>query len=169
MYYDCPKCNRRPFYFDARTNLWTCPWHDCLYTSPTKKEQTVGDNFRFLLTSTGKEHFKTVMTLAFHNAPGGKATIYGISEKYGLVLGWVDTPQKLEDGTELNKLPFPLDLDGAIEFVWSWLKTVDYGREPDHDGDNKAGFTVYNEDWGHVGHCFYAFVAIKHEWIMYGK
>src|SRR5512142_460112 len=41
-------------------------------------------------------------------------------------------------------LPFPLDLDGAVSFVWGWLTTsVDYGREPDHDGDNSRGFRVF--------------------------
>lgn len=129
----------------------------------------MGDNFRFLLTSIGKEHFKTIMALAICGAPGSKAATYCISQKYGLVFGWHDIKDKLDDGTILQKLPFPLDLEGIIEFSWSWLKTADYEKEPDHDGDNKHGFTVYNEGWGHVGGCHYAFVGIRPDWIMYGK
>ena len=109
---------------------------------------TVGNNFRFLLTSLGKEHFKTIMQLAFANCPGNSADSYCISDKYGLVLSWLDAEglTKLDDGTVLSRLPFPLDAEGAIEFVWSWLQTANYGEEPDHDGSNRQGFTVYNED-----------------------
>ena len=111
------------------------------------------------------------MQLAFANCPGNSADSYCISDKYGLVLSWLDAEglTKLDDGTVLSRLPFPLDAEGAIEFVWSWLQTINYGEEPDHDGSNRQGFTVYNEDWGHVGGSYYAFVAIKPEWIMYGK
>lgn len=129
----------------------------------------VGSNYEFRLTSEGKEHFKIVMGLAFENCPGKKAKTFGISDKYGLVFAWSDTNQVLENGTLIEKLPFVLDLEGTTEFAWNWLKTADYGKEPDHDGDNKKGFIVYNEYFGSVGNCPYAFVGIQPEWIMYGK
>ena len=73
-------------------------------------------------------------------------------------------------GVKAEKLPFPLSLEAAIEFLWSWLETAEYGNEPDHDGDNKKGFLVTTGNyWGHVEESHYAFIGVYPEWQMYGK
>jgi len=39
---------------------------------------------------------------------------------------------------------------GAADFAHHWLDEADYGNEPDHDGHNTKGWTVFNQHWGHV-------------------
>ena len=34
------------------------------------------------------------------------------------------------------------DADAIALQIESWLKTVDYGHEPDHDGSNNRGFSI---------------------------
>lgn len=46
---------------------------------------------------------------------------------------------------------------------------ADYGRQPDHDGDNEKGWRLYNETWGMVGGDHSAFAAVEPAWAMYGK
>lgn len=122
------------------------------------------DNFRLSVGSEGEGHFKAALRLAFDHSPGQKATHYRVTKEYGLIFYWTD-PKK----EDVKELPYVMDYDAAVSFAWNWLKTADYGHEPDHDGDNGEGFLIFNEDWGHVDHDHYAFVAIKPMWAMYGK
>jgi hypothetical protein len=73
------------------------------------------------------------------------------------------------DAHAAQKLPFAMDADGAADFTKRWLASLDYGREPDHDGSNGRGWRVYNHTWGHVDSESYAIVAIEPIWAMYGK
>lgn len=66
-------------------------------------------------------------------------------------------------------LPFALDGPGMFEFVRSFLKTADYGRQPDHDGDNGKGWRVFVEGWGHVADSQSVVFAVQPAWAMYGK
>jgi hypothetical protein len=68
--------------------------------------------------------------------------------------------------------PFVLkkeDISFLTDFVSKWLSQVDYGTEPDHDGSNGKGWTVWNDSWGRVNGEWQSFVAIKPTWAMYGK
>lgn len=53
--------------------------------------------------------------------------------------------------------------------VRAWLEAVEYGPEPNHDGDNKKGWRVFNERYSHVSGLWQAFVAIEPVWLEYGK
>jgi hypothetical protein len=125
----------------------------------------MSDNYKFEVTSEGREHFDIAMGLAFGKSyKTRKATHYKITAEHGLILCWTDGMNGA------MPLPFPMDLQAATEFAWGWLRNgAEYGRQPDHDGDNKPGFRVYNEDWGHVAHAWQAFVGIQPAWMMYGK
>ena len=65
--------------------------------------------------------------------------------------------------------PFEADLDFVTGFVDLWLKGIDYGREPDHDGDNSRGFYAFNEAWGHVNGEDECCLAVQPAWAMHGK
>lgn len=68
------------------------------------------------------------------------------------------------------KLPVPLNVEDIADFVGLWLKnSADYGKQPDHDGDNGKGFRVFTQDWGHVAGYHYAVVGVQPAWAMYGK
>lgn len=64
---------------------------------------------------------------------------------------------------------FPLNLEQAVAMILGWLESVDYGREPDHEGDNSKGWRVYNEAWGHVDNQWEAFAAVEPVWAIHGK
>ena len=73
-------------------------------------------------------------------------------------------------GVKASQLPFPLTCDAAIDFLWSWLQTADFGEQPDHDGSNGHGFVVTTGDfWGHVEGSHYGFIGVYPDWQMYGK
>ena len=73
------------------------------------------------------------------------------------------------DATNAMKLPYPMDLDDSFSFIKGWLKNVDYGQEPDHDGTNNHGWRVFTERWGNVAGYSSAMVGIQPAWAMYGK
>lgn len=84
-----------------------------------------------------------------------------------LILLW---HEDLVRGVKATPLPFPLTCEAAIDFLWAWLATAKYPKEPDHDGDNSKGFIVSTGDfWGHVEGSHYAFLAVYPDWQMYGK
>lgn len=125
------------------------------------------DNRRIDVTTQGRKSFGMAMELVFAGAPGGKATHFAVLKDRGLVLAW-SAP-----GFTAQRLPYSMTCEQAAEFAWGWLSSdearVFLGSEPDYDGDNGAGFRVYNEDWGRVAHDPCAFVAILPVWAMYGK
>ncbi len=80
-----------------------------------------------------------------------------------LILLWHE-----ENGSSLP-LPYPLNMEQAIQFVEGWLGRAAYGREPDHDGDNGKGWRAFNNGWGHVAWHHYGIVGIQPVWMMYPK
>lgn len=145
------------------------------------------DNRTLDIVSEGDAPLGLALKLAWSNASGGKATHYKIAklhehvEYFGqptsrhhvvsrespdgtptLILLWHEEKGALP-------LPYPMELDEAIPFVIGWLKKAPYGEQPDHDGDNGAGWRVYTEAWGHVAGHAYAIVGVQPAWAMYGK
>lgn len=117
------------------------------------------DNFKIELVSEGRQK----LIDAFKLLQQSHAIGYAVTDK-GMVFFWAraSTP-------EYTPLPFKMDLAQCAEFAWGWLQQADYGKEPDHDGDNGKGFRLYCEDWGHVAGRWEAFVAVEPCWAMYGK
>lgn len=130
------------------------------------------DNFNIDVTSEGTVSLGMALSLAFsrhRTAEGFRIIEEGrtLTDKWRpatLVFYWV----KL-DKTGYHPLPFKMDAAKATEFAAAWLEQVDYGREPDHDGDNGKGWRVYTEGWGHVDSDYQAIVAVQPAWAMYGK
>lgn len=118
------------------------------------------DNFHFDMTSEGVEKLKAAFAL--FSQPGLKVIGYREDAKKGLVFYWSDSLRAI-------KLPFPMTLEQAAYFAAGWLDHADYGREPDHDGDNSKGWRLYTEDWGHVDGEWETFVAVQPKWAMHGK
>lgn len=103
----------------------------------------------------GKENFRAGHSKSLRDNPKGQLT---------LILHWHG------DDKESKELPYPLRVDEAINFVSGWLENAgNPGKEPDHDGDNGAGWRVFTEYWGNVGDASYSILAIQAAWAMYGK
>jgi hypothetical protein len=68
-----------------------------------------------------------------------------------------------------QELLYPVYAKSAVELAKGWLKNVNYGNEPDHDGDNERGWRIFTEAWGHVAGRHYAIIGIQPAWAMYGK
>jgi len=70
----------------------------------------------------------------------------------------------------MTKFPAPLSVEATANMAFEWLKSTDYGREPDHDGHNEKGWLLWNDSWGQIEGCGYSsFLVIAPMWIMYGK
>lgn len=148
------------------------------------------DNAHIDVTSEGNETLAKTLDLAFgkfHKAIGYAIRAAVPSEKHPaevmadpknaymlkpkraakplrLVFFWTAPTAK-----DFVALPFKLDAKGAADFAARWLAEADYGKQPDHDGDNEKGWRVYNEAWGHVDDEYAGFVAVTPSWAMYGK
>lgn len=121
------------------------------------------DNFHFDIT--GAKLFDC-LNIAFLGSPSGKATHWIVEEKEGnpqrLLLGW-------NKDKDMTPFPAPMSVEECEPFILSWLRTVDYRKELDHDGDNSKGWRIYNESWGKINGYTYSFVAIEPIWLIYGK
>lgn len=148
------------------------------------------DNRTIDVVSEGDHGIALAMQLIWKRAPGGKATHY-IIDKYESVTKYYcgDGVKTTHHSTDMVKgpkgvltliflwsaegdstpLPFPLDLEGATQFAKHWLEVADYGPQPDHDGDNRKGWRIFTEEWGHVAYYHFAIVGIQPAWAMYGK
>lgn len=123
----------------------------------------VMDNFLFDVTCRGEEPFNVAMQLAFGEAT---ATAYVVDPEKGLIFLW-SPPERKEPS--VLPLPFRMDALSAAHFAGRWLAQTEFPRQPDHDGDNRKGWRVYNEAWGHVGSYHYAIIAVQPAWAMLGK
>lgn len=118
----------------------------------------MSDSFHFDITGAPLE---VALAVATHERPkvsGWRAD----NEGNRLVLFWADSPTA-------TKFPVPLDATSVLPIVSLWLDSVEYGDAPSHDGGNKKGFRVYNEQWGCVGGEWQAFAAIELAWLTFGK
>lgn len=124
------------------------------------------DNFRFNVVWQGEKTFRILLAMLIDRKGGKKFEYFRIDEREN------KSPRLIlycYESKKANKLPYPMTPEALIDFAWNWLQTVDYGRQPDHDGDNGKGWHLYTEDWGHVDGDWAAFCAIEPAWAMYGK
>ena len=119
------------------------------------------DNFRFDMVSEGDETLRQAFALGGQR---NKVVAYRVSPEKGLIFYWVESKRP-----GYTPLPYPMTLQQAADFAIGWLANADYGREPDHDGDNGKGWRLYNESWGHVDGEYQAFLAVQPVWACYGK
>jgi len=128
------------------------------------------DNFHVDVTAVGRDSFDLAMRIAFGGKFGRSKATHFTKDQNGarIVLFWTNA-----NGGTFKPTPFPTTLDwkAAADVVWHWLETeAPYPREPSHDGDNKKGFRVHNDDWGHIKEFGWeSFLAIEPAWAMYGK
>lgn len=124
------------------------------------------DNFTIDVTWEGEKTFRTILELVMKQK-SAKVTHYAVAPDYGMILFWTEPGRGAKDIAQ--KMPYAMDTAAAIDFVWNWLKTADYGDQPDHDGSNGRGWRIFNEAWGHVKDEWAAICAIQPAWAMYGK
>lgn len=145
------------------------------------------DNFRFTMICDGTDRLKDAFSLAWratgNDRANGGATCYAIRPALAAVCDpekpYLERPGKPErmvffwgnaaEGTDKVRLPFRMDAAGAADFATRWLAEADYGPHPDHDGDSKRGWHLYNESWGRVDDDFCAIIAVAPSWSLYGK
>lgn len=140
------------------------------------------DNRRVDVTSEGASALASAIGLAWAGAPGGKASHYKVTNVKAVTEYWGSPTTRhsvkhVEDagGTptlvflwhaerDAVPLPYPMDMESAINMASGWLREVPRGRQPDHDGDNGLGWRVFTEAWGHVLGLSYAIVGIQPAW-----
>lgn len=120
------------------------------------------DNFQIKVVSEGD--LRPVMQVACRN---DKATGFRVDLKDGDPRLTFFKYAYKENG--VVQFPFAMDCDGMADFARRWLAEANYGKQPDHDGDNGKGWCVYTDIWGMVDGCHSAFVAVRPVWACYGK
>lgn len=123
------------------------------------------DNFQFNICSMTNEAFVRTLRLAFELSGHKNITHYHIKDNNDLAFFW----SKPESNILAQPLPYPMGIGAAVSFATNWLETADYDDEPEHDGDNSRGWTIYNEGWSQVRGSFYGIIAIKTSWAIHGK
>jgi hypothetical protein len=124
------------------------------------------------VTAYDRENLARVMAVAFSDIVSGKrnATHFALSGAKQLVL-FSQPPSPRSDcnlAEAAEEFPEPLNLEKAVAFVWEWLQRVEYPQD-EHDGTSKKGWRVFNEQFGIVGGCWEAFIAIRPMWIYIPK
>lgn len=123
------------------------------------------DNFAISVTSEGLIPLELAMEIAFSNH-GCKAIAYKAT-KDRFTLYWIASA---ESDKEVIKLPVKMDSKACASIVSQWLgEEAEYGKQPDHDGDNGKGWKVFTTAWGMVDGDYRAICAIVPVWAMYGK
>ena len=120
----------------------------------------MADNIVLKISGEELPRLKIAMNLSSQQ----KAKGYAVHPDKGIVFFWADHK-------DMIPFPTPLDMDRCAEIAYAWLiEEADYGRQPDHDGDNERGWLLYCDGWGHIDlYGWKAFVAVKPMWLMFGK
>jgi hypothetical protein len=124
-----------------------------------KESISMGDNFHIDISAEGDKTLGKAIDLAFN---GRTAEGYIIGD-FGLCFLW----SLYEKRSGTVAFPFKCNAEAAADFARRWLAEADYGRQPDHDGDNEKGWHVYNDAWGQVAGMHGSIVAVKPDWQMY--
>lgn len=124
---------------------------------------TTYNEFRFDITSD--RNLEDILKIAFSRH--SKAAGWRV-EGRRLILSW-HNEQDYKNPGKWNAFLAPMEAKEIESTIIAWLKTQDFGHEPDTDGHNRKGFRVYNETYGYVDKDAYAFVAIEPQWITYDK
>jgi len=122
------------------------------------------DNREIRIISEGSEDFRIALSLFKAKTIIGYKIIESADPTIPDSMVLYEFPSK-----HATAFPFPFTSKLACDFVLAWLEQVDYGKQPDHDGDNHKGWKMENEEWGRVNGDSAAFVKISPEWAMYGK
>lgn len=121
------------------------------------------DNRHIDITARNEEDFNLAMQIICRTEWGSRKVVGFAVEQNTFVLYWTKADK-------MQPLPYDMTPQQITAFVWGWLQGAQpIDREPDHDGDNKKGFRVFNEAWGHVFNQSQAFAGITPVWAMYGK
>ena len=123
----------------------------------------MSDNALFDIQSEGRETFNKAFELVWKIA-GNRTATYYFMHKSSMVLCWCETDMKIG-----VRLPYPMNMEAARDFMWHWLSNAPYPVDPDIDGDVSKGWRIYNEDWGHVADHWQAFLAVEPVHMLHGR
>lgn len=90
-----------------------------------------------------------------------------VDPEFGLILFWTNPTAIV--CPQFAKFPVPLTAEDLAPIIFAWLASADYGKQPDHDGDNYKGWRLYNDHWAQVANRWEAKLAVKPMWMMAGK
>lgn len=124
------------------------------------------DNFHFDVSSCAEDHLSLALELAFSGDCQRMAIGYVRKEIKG-----IDTLVLLSYNKYPNSIPFPAPLDvyDSTIIVRSFLKNTKSQEQPDHDGYNKLGFRVFNNEWAKVDGIDGSICGIQPAWLVYSK
>lgn len=117
------------------------------------------NNFHFDITGYKRQVFDRAMKIAFtHHI---LTAAYSLDSKK-MTLYWTFPEDKDKD---VIILPYAMDVNHAIDFVWSWL-LENAGYSPGPSAEAKKGFRIYCETFGCIDKNPKTFVAIQPVWVI---
>jgi hypothetical protein len=148
----------------------------------------MSDNFQLVLRDSSRENFTLAIKLIMAQRAGG-ALYYASHPRNGVVLFWSKpelavfrvpgldgvwqgdhSSPETDFRAQVTKLPYKLTAESAPDFLWGFLREMEYPAEPDHDGDNEKGYHITSGDgWGMIGDSNYALLQVLPLWMMHGK
>jgi hypothetical protein len=143
------------------------------------------DNFTVKIRGTTRQQLEFGLKVIF-SQEGDKATYYAANE-HGIMLfsskpsyNLVTIPQA-EDGEErlttepvaIQKLPYALTALTSVEFLWNWLRSVDYKKSIPvlsyFDGSTNEGFELVAGDDLDSSFSWPKLLQLTPIWALYGK
>lgn len=139
------------------------------------------DNQQFLVNGRDQEHLVKALNLLCdlrgrnYKTPNEPIKGWKTDPKHGFILYWC-----ILDGNRegINAFPVPVSVETVVPMIHSWINSEEgkafknenrWEDDLDHDGHNSRGWTLYVEDWGHVGDSSAAIGAVRPSWCWYGK
>lgn len=118
--------------------------------------------------------------LVLSHTPAQYITHYIITESVveGAVADYLNPDERhvqtltMLKGDRENALPLPpyeISLEDMQRFIYRWLENVEYGIEPDIDGDCEPGYRLFTDCWGEAGGFNNGVISVQPVWAMLGK
>jgi predicted TIM-barrel enzyme len=122
------------------------------------------------VTASGRDALAHALALAFaQTIGGGRKRAVQVAEAGRALIFFHRPPRHLQGRPwVMRDLPAPLELDGAVDAAWQWLRQADYGRD-EHDGAADEGWHVFYGPFGLVDEVDEAFIAVEPTWIYLPK
>lgn len=136
--------------------------------SPVPDDSFCLSNFKLEVTCEGRPQFERAMRIAFGQFDG--AVAWSKPEANEMKLYWCTPSRRPDDSPSgAHDLPFKMDASAAIDFVWSWMQTVDKkDLESPDDFDGSASPSAWTVSADAMLDD-YVMVSVRKEWAIYGK
>jgi len=107
-------------------------------------------NLHIDIQAEDKETFVSAVQMAFENCHGGKARAFYFHDQI-MTLFWCFDDARMNNSIHL---PYPMDCEMTIDFLWGWLKSQNLEEHPEYDEFMSCADGEVIKGWHLESHCF---------------